>query len=238
MTLRWNAVTATCLILCTCASINPQDKPKAKEATVIAKTMPSSPATCQPYSLQRPKEIPKVNVDLCPSSALATSEQREMELKDTWNNSIWVKEHPDDVVVWRATPANRGKQVAWTCGSQSFQLVSIVRIQTNSGKQPIVPPPADSFPFSDDLKPCRGDQVDKNKQLAAGTTLYSGPPLPTAEKGCYKYTFIVGKIRRDPHIIVTDPPGAVYNPNSRTTGPAKPELPKCDFEHRGGLPNK
>ena len=235
MTFYKNSVMVTCLLLSLCVATCPQDKPKAEEVTADTKIAPHQ--TGRPCSTPTTKEPPAVTINLCPSTKNQPEirQQKQMELRGLNNNSIWVNEHPDDVVVWKATivapakatPAQPGKQVAWTCSSQSFQLVSIVRIRTNPGlqsKSPVAPPPADSFPFCDGLKTLSGDTADPNKQFAAGSTLYSGPPKPTAENGCYKYTFLVGGNRRDPHIIITDPPG-VYQQ-------ARQALPKCDFAHR------
>jgi len=217
MTFYKNSVMVTCLLLSLCVATCPQDKPKAKESV-------ASPKLVLPHKNETPcpgAVATKPAINLCPATTRA---QKEMELLDANGNSIWVDEHGDDVVISKV----KKEQVAWTCSSQSFQLVSIVRIRTNPGiqsKSPVAPPPADSFPFCDALKTLSGDTADRNKQFAAGVTLYSGPPKPTAENGCYKYTFLVGGNRRDPHIIITDPPGSDY----------RQALPKCDFRHRPKL---
>src|SRR5205085_2533267 len=92
------------------------------------------------------------------------------------------------------------------------------------------PAPA-GFPFCDGLKKFAGDPTHPPKLLSAGTTLYSGPPVDSAI-GCYKYTFKVGGQLKDPHIIITDPPGYQARQSHGQGQPVGPDLPKCDFEHR------
>src|SRR5205809_5963868 len=141
MTFYKNSVMVTCLLLSLCVATCPQDKPKAEEVAANTKIAPHQ--TGRPCSTPT-KEPPAVTINLCPSTKnqLEIRQQKEMELQHLKGDSIWVNEHPD-VVVWKATiaapargtPAQPGQQVAWTCSSQSFQLVSIVRIRTNPGIQ-------------------------------------------------------------------------------------------------------
>jgi hypothetical protein len=158
-----------------------------------------------------------------------------MELKDLLGNSIWVEEH-GDVILHKV---KEGEQVAWTCKSQPFQLISIKSIQTKMPVKRQSGPPAD-FPFCQKLKELQQaihpspPPAPPAPTFTKGTILYSGPPLDSAN-GCYKYTFKVGNTVIDPHIIVTDPPPPGYGQqrgSGPTPTPTPTPLPKCDFQHR------
>src|SRR5438045_9749350 len=132
MTFYKNSVMVTCLLLSLCVATCPQDKPQAKESVTSPKpVLPHKNETPCPGALAT-----KAVINLCPATTRA---QKEMELRYPDGNSIWVDEHGDDVVISNA----KREQVAWTCSSQSFQLVRIASIQT----KPELDPPHAGLPY-------------------------------------------------------------------------------------------
>ena len=208
MRTKKSVLVVVCLFLGLSTRLDSQTKEQNKKV---------SPAKTATQAISRPCAGQKVvaTIDLCPK--VTVNSTQEEEFKDMQGQSNWVNLHSDIALSFP-----NYDQVAWTCASHPFRIMSITRIQ-HTGGGPTAPQPA-GFPF------CSKERIVQEQP--AGAVLYSGAPVDGTQNQCYIYTFEVEGKKVDPHLIVTDDPPPSSDRLDSTTNPARDNRIRCDFSRR------
>lgn len=201
MRTKKNAIVVICLFLGLSTRLDSQTKEQNKKVSPARTTAQANSDPCAGKKVV-------ATIDLCPK--VTVNSTQEEEFKDLQGQSNWVNLHSEIVLSF---PSH--DQVAWTCASHPFRIMSITRIQ-HTGGGPTAQQPA-GFPF------CSKERIVQPQP--AGAVLYSGAPVDGTQNQCYIYTFQVGGNKVDPHLIVTGDP-------STSNAPDHGKGIQCDFSRR------